>query len=68
MSDASREDDPLDEPDAAAAPGSRPKGGVLRHATQGENGEPVLDPDAQGDEAEQDASAEVDRREGSGPG
>jgi hypothetical protein len=68
MSDASREDHPLEEPDAAPAPGSQPKGGVLRHITPAENAEQMLDPDAQGDGPEHDAAAEVERREGSGPG
>ena len=68
MSDASRKDDPLEEPDAAAAPGSQSPGGVLRHTTRADNGEPVLDPDAEGEGAEHDAAAEVERREGGGPG
>ena len=68
MSDASREDDPLEEPDAAPAAGSQPRGGVLRHTTQAENAEPVLDPEAEGDSPEHDAAAEVERRGGSGAG
>jgi hypothetical protein len=68
MSDTSRADDPLEGPDAAPAPGSQPQGGVLRHTTPAENGEQVLDPDAEGEGPEHDAAAEVERREGSGPG
>ena len=49
--------EPLDEPDADVAPGSLP-------VEAADNGEPVLDPDADEDEAGEAAAADVERREG----
>ena len=50
--------DPVEEPDAGAAEGSS-----LDHADQAQNGETVLDPDAEGTGAEHDAAAHAERIE-----
>jgi hypothetical protein len=56
--DANQSDDrrPVEEPDAGVAPGSLP-------VEPADNGEPVLDPDVDEDEAGRAAAADVERRE-----
>jgi hypothetical protein len=47
--------DPVDEPDAGS------EGNSLDHADQAQNAETVLDPDAEGTGAEDDAAAHAER-------